>query len=65
MSRLEEVLLSAAEKLPPDQACKCYSHLYKLLNLVDSAQAPVELKLNEVSFQLFYPVIITEEKLFS
>ncbi|XP_054274768.1 uncharacterized protein LOC128994331 isoform X2 [Macrosteles quadrilineatus] len=61
MSRLEEVLLSAAEKLPPDQACKCYSHLYKLLNLVDSPQAPVELKLNEGFVEFLHVLQTTVE----
>uniref|UniRef100_A0A1B6FU43 BTB domain-containing protein n=1 Tax=Cuerna arida TaxID=1464854 RepID=A0A1B6FU43_9HEMI len=47
MSHLEETLLSAAEKLPPDQACKCHSHLYKLTNVIHSTNSPMDIKFNE------------------
>lgn len=49
MSQLEEALLSAAERLPPDQACKCHSHLYKLSSVIHTPESALVVKWNDVS----------------
>lgn len=42
IGRLEDHLLAAAERLPPEQACKAYSKLHKMFTLttLDDSQRP-------------------------
>lgn len=63
MSHLEETLLTAAEKLPPDQACKSHSHLYKLSNHISSASSSFDRKINDVMVQVFAVIVIIREKM--
>lgn len=60
MSHLEDTLLAAAEKLPPDQACKSHSHLYKLTNHFSSLQPSslFDANINNVMIHLFSKVTL-------
>nr|XP_034178164.1 uncharacterized protein LOC117603279 isoform X1 [Osmia lignaria]XP_034178173.1 uncharacterized protein LOC117603279 isoform X1 [Osmia lignaria]XP_034178179.1 uncharacterized protein LOC117603279 isoform X1 [Osmia lignaria]XP_034178184.1 uncharacterized protein LOC117603279 isoform X1 [Osmia lignaria] len=44
ISRLEDNFLAAAERLPPDQACKSYSKLHKMLASVQQDEAQEKFK---------------------
>lgn len=65
MSHLEETLLTAAEKLPPDQACKSHSHLYKLSNHISSASSSFDRKINDVMVQVFQRRLIPAKYVFN
>ncbi|XP_046414539.1 uncharacterized protein LOC124176835 isoform X1 [Neodiprion fabricii] len=44
ISRLEDNILAAADRLPPEQACKSYAKLHKMLLTAQSEDIPLERK---------------------
>lgn len=49
ISRFQESLISACERLPPDQSCRSYSQLHSVLEVVHGPDPPSEMTWHPVS----------------
>jgi len=49
ISRLEDSLMAATDRLPPDQACQSHSHLHNILTVARSSEPPPEMQWSPVS----------------
>lgn len=47
ISRLEDALQTATERLPPEQACRSYSKLYNILSIANAPDPPLEMQWNQ------------------
>jgi hypothetical protein len=49
ISRLEDSLMAATDRLPPDQACQSYARLHSILTTAQSPEPPPEMQWSPVS----------------
>jgi hypothetical protein len=53
VGRIEETLLTAAQKLSPEQACLSYGRLKNMLNMISKTSSPPNIDWKPVCCSLF------------
>lgn len=62
ISRLEDNFLSAAERLPPEQACKSYSKLHKMLSSTQTDNFQTKMKWGPLFIEFLKKIQVRVEK---
>ena len=52
ISRLEDSLMAATDRLPPDQACQSHTRLHNILTIAQSPEPPPEMQWSPVCIPL-------------
>lgn len=61
ISRLEDALQTATERLPPEQACRSYSKLYNILSVANASNPPLEMQWNQNFIDLLQQLSVCVE----